>query len=62
MIKPGETIAQYTSIDKLQYINAVLSYIEKHSSEEITPVSIAERHFLSRVSYIEIFMPVQAIP
>jgi len=39
---------KFTAIDKLQYINAVLPYIERHLADELNPENIAGRHFVSR--------------
>lgn len=48
MITTSDKNIKYAAIDKLQYINAVLPYIERHLYEELNPENIADRHFISR--------------
>ncbi|MDD4494828.1 MAG: AraC family transcriptional regulator [Eubacteriales bacterium] len=48
MISTNEINMRFTAIDKLQYINAVLPYIERHLADELNPENIAGRHFISR--------------
>ena len=43
----GEKSVKYTTIDKLQYIDAVLPYIERHLTEDLNPENIAGLHFVS---------------
>lgn len=47
MITTGKTTAKYKLNEKLRYIRDVLPFIEKHLAEELTPESIAGRHFVS---------------
>ena len=44
----SEKAVSWTKIDKLQYINAVLPYVERHLTDDLNPETIAERHFISR--------------
>ncbi len=48
MITTSDKNIKCAAIDKLQYINAVLPYIERHLYEELNPENIADRHFISR--------------
>ena len=48
MITTSDKNIKNTAIDKLQYINAVLPYIEGNLYEELNPENIADRHFISR--------------
>lgn len=48
MLITNKNHTKCTAMDKLQYIDAVLAYIEHHLSDDLNPENIAERHFVSR--------------
>ena len=47
MINSSDRAVRNFSVDKTRYIYNVLTYIEKHLTEELGPEQIASRHFIS---------------